>query len=70
VISDKVDTTRIVLVKSIKTHPLYKKRFVVKKKYYVHDAKNISKLGDVVSIRETTPISKTKRRLLIGIVTK
>ncbi|MEI8252166.1 MAG: 30S ribosomal protein S17 [bacterium] len=42
--SDKVDTTRVVLIRNVKTHPLYKKRFVVKKKYYAHDEKNESKL--------------------------
>ena len=40
VVSDKTDKTRTVLVKSVKMHPLYKKRFVVSKKYYIHDEKN------------------------------
>ncbi|MCX6822692.1 MAG: 30S ribosomal protein S17 [candidate division SR1 bacterium] len=69
VISDKVDTTRTVLVKTVKVHPLYKKRFVVRRKYYAHDEKNVSKLGDVVKIRETAPISKTKKWLLVEVVT-
>lgn len=68
-ISDKVDTTRTVLVKTVKVHPLYKKRFVVRRKYYAHDEKNVSKLGDVVKIRETAPISKTKKWLLVEVVT-
>lgn len=70
VVSDKVDTTRTVLVKTVKVHPLYKKRFVVRKKYYAHDEKNVSKLGDVVRIRETAPISKMKKWKLIEVVTK
>ncbi|HCB51839.1 TPA: 30S ribosomal protein S17 [Patescibacteria group bacterium] len=65
VISDKSNQTRVVLVKSVKVHPLYKKRFIVRKKYYAHDDKNISKLGDNVKIREAKPISKLKRWVVI-----
>ncbi len=70
VVSDKTDKTRVVLVKAVKTHPLYKKRFVVKKKYYAHDAENVSKLGDIVKIREMKPMSRTKRWLMLEIVKK
>jgi small subunit ribosomal protein S17 len=59
-----------VLVKAVKVHPLYKKRFVVRKKYYAHDAKNVSKVGDVVRIREMTPMSKTKKWLMVEVITK
>lgn len=65
VISDKTDKTRVVLVKSVKVHPLYKKRFIVRKKYYVHDEENVSKLGDKIKIREASPISKLKRWIFI-----
>jgi len=68
VVSDKVSSTRTVLVKSVKVHPLYKKRFIVRKKYYAHDPQNLSKLGDTVNIRETTPVSKTKKRLVVDVV--
>ena len=68
VVSDKVGSTRTVLVKSVKVHPLYKKRFIVRKKYYAHDPENVSKLGDTVNIRETTPVSKTKKRLVVDVV--
>jgi small subunit ribosomal protein S17 len=44
---------------------LYKKRFVVKKKYYAHDENNISKVGDTVKIRSTKPMSKLKRWLVV-----
>ena len=67
VISDKTSQTRIVLVKSVQMHPLYKKRFIVKKKYYVHDEANASKMGDTVRIRESKPISKLKRWVLIEV---
>jgi len=65
VISDKTDKTRIVLVKSVKVHPLYRKRFIVRKKYYVHDEQNVSKIWDVVKFRETKPVSKLKRWALV-----
>lgn len=68
VVGDKLSTTRTVLVKSVKTHPLYKKRFVVKKKYYIHDEKNESKIWDNVLFREVKPISKLKRWKLIKVL--
>lgn len=70
VISDKTSKTRIVLVKTVKTHPLYKKRFAVNKKYYVHDEGNVSHIGDKVRIRESRPLSKLKRRKLIEVVSQ
>ncbi len=68
VISDKTDKTRTVLVKTVKMHPLYKKRFIVKKRYYAHDENNISKLWNMVTIRECRPVSKLKKRKLIEVV--
>ncbi len=68
VISDKNNKSRTILVKSIKMHPLYKKRFVVKKKYYAHDENNSSKIWNMVKIRECTPISKLKKWNIIEIV--
>ena len=44
VVSDKTAKTRVIVVKNVKVHPIYKKRFVVKTKYYVHDEENQSKL--------------------------
>lgn len=70
VISDKLNTTRTVLVKVVKMHPLYKKRFVVRKKFYAHDANNSSKLWDIVKVREIKPISRTKRWNIVEIVSK
>ena len=68
VVSDKTDKTRTVLVKSVKMHPLYKKRFVVSKKYYIHDEKKESKIWDAIRFRECRPLSKNKRWKLIEIV--
>jgi small subunit ribosomal protein S17 len=49
-------------------HPIYKKRFVVSKKYYAHDENNSSKMGDLVKIRECKPLSKSKRWYFIEII--
>jgi len=68
VLSDKTNKTRVVLVKTVRMHPLYKKRFVVRKKYYVHDEENKSKIDDEVKIRECKPMSKMKRRKLIEVL--
>lgn len=70
VVSDKTDKTRTVLVKAVKMHPIYKKRFVVSKKYYIHDEKNESKVWDIVIFRECKPLSKSKRWNLVQIITK
>lgn len=68
VVWDKNDKFRTILVKNVKMHPLYKKRFVVSKKYYVHDEANVSKVGDTVKIRENKPISKLKKWILVEII--
>ena len=51
-------------------HPKYKKRFYVVKKYYIHDEANEAKMGDTIKIRETRPMSKTKRRKIVEVVKK
>ena len=61
VVSDKADKTITVLVETYKNHPLYKKRVKDSKKYAAHDEKNEAKIGDIVRIVETRPLSRTKR---------
>jgi small subunit ribosomal protein S17 len=61
VISDKVDKTVVITVNMRKTHPIYRKQYSVNTKFMAHDAKNQAKVGDVVSIIETRPISARKR---------
>jgi small subunit ribosomal protein S17 len=61
VVSDKMNKTVVVAVTTYKTHPKYKKRYRVTKKFYAHDEKEQYKIGDVVTIRETRPLSKLKR---------
>ena len=61
VVSDKMDKTRVVQVFKVTKHSKYEKavrRFV---KYKAHDEKNATKVGDVVRIMETRPLSKDKR---------
>ena len=61
VVSDKNDKTITVLVETYKKHPKYGKRVKSSKKYCAHDETNKAKVGDIVRIVETRPISKTKR---------
>jgi len=60
VVGDKTNKTVTVLVERRVMHPLYKKFIKRSKRYHAHDEDNRFKVGDVVRIRETRPISKTK----------
>ena len=68
VVSDTNNKTITVLVETYKKHPKYGKRVKYSKKYAVHDETNKAKVGDVVRIVETKPLSKTKRFYLAEIV--
>ncbi len=59
VVSAKMDKTIVVEVERTYMHPLYKKFLKTTKKYHAHDENNSAKVGDIVKIRETKPISKT-----------
>ena len=61
VVSDKSDKTVVVKVESVKKHPKYHKRYVVSRKYKVHDEKNEYKIGDKVTFVECRPLSRDKR---------
>ena len=67
VISNKSSKTIIVQVESYKKHPKYKKRVQFRSKYYAHDENEIAKVGDIVTIEECRPMSKTKRFRLISV---
>jgi len=56
-----MDKTVVVSVDVYKSHPKYKKRFKVTTKFYAHDENNSCKEWDVVTIKETRPLSKLKR---------
>ena len=70
VVSDSNNKTITVLVETYKKEPIYGKRVKSSKKYAVHDESNKAKVGDVVRIVETRPLSKTKRFYLKEIVKK
>lgn len=68
VVSDKMQKTIVVAVERHKKHPLYHKRVKVTKKYKAHDENNEAKIGDLVEIMETRPLSKEKRWRLVRII--
>lgn len=60
VLSNKMNQTATVLVERKVKHPVYGKYVRKSKKYHVHDEDNALQIGDMVQIKETRPISKTK----------
>ena len=65
VVSDKNDKTIVVRVERRFTHPVMKKTIRRTKKYHAHDAENKFKVGDLVSIVESAPVSKNKRWVVL-----
>ncbi|HEM61341.1 MAG TPA: 30S ribosomal protein S17 [Chloroflexi bacterium] len=61
VTSNKMDKTVVVAVERLGRHPLYKKVVKSQKKFKAHDAENACRIGDVVRIVESRPLSKEKR---------
>jgi small subunit ribosomal protein S17 len=61
VVSDKMDKTVVVSVDYLRRHPLYRKTIRRTSKFKAHDEHNRCKVGDLVLIEETRPLSKTKR---------
>lgn len=70
VVSDKCDKTITVMIETYRKHPLYGKRVKYSKKFTAHDENNEAKMGDIVEIMETRPLSATKRFRLVKIVEK
>ena len=70
VVSNAMDKTVVVAVETPRRHPLYKKTIRRAVKYKAHDEKNQCRLGDMVSIIETRPLSKDKRWRVAEILTK
>jgi small subunit ribosomal protein S17 len=70
VVSDKMDKTVVVAVETRKVHPLYKKAIRVTKKYKAHDENNACKIGDIVKISETRPLSKEKHWRVTEVISK
>ena len=68
VVSDKMDKSIVVLIERQVQHPLYGKLIRRSTKLHAHDENNTAKVGDVVTIKESRPISKTKSWTLVEVV--
>jgi small subunit ribosomal protein S17 len=68
VVSDRGDKTVVVRVDRRIQHPLYHKAMVRSKKFHAHDETNEFRVGDVVRIQETRPLSRLKRWRVIELV--
>jgi len=67
VIANNNDKTICVVLNGYKKHSKYLKRVQTRAKYYAHDEKNEAKVGDIVTIEESRPMSKLKRFVLVSI---
>ena len=70
VVSDKMDKTVVVAIKTKVRHPLYGKMVNRTTKFKAHDENNACGIGDTVKIMETRPLSKDKRWRVVEIVEK
>jgi len=70
VVSDVQDKTVVVRVERRVMHPVYKKYIMRSKKYAAHDEQNVFKVGDLVRIEESRPISKNKRFVVLAVESK
>ena len=68
VVSTKMQKTIVVEVEMRKAHAKYKRIIRSSRKFYAHDEQNTARVGDMVRIRETRPLSKLKRWNLEEIV--
>jgi small subunit ribosomal protein S17 len=67
---DKADKTIVVVIERRVRHPLYGKEIRVSKKVHAHDEENRAKVGDVVRVMETRPLSRLKRWRLVDIISE
>ncbi len=70
VTSDKMDKTITVEVNRRVKHPLYEKYISRRTRVHAHDENNDAKVGDIVQVTETRPLSKQKRFRLTKVVTR
>jgi small subunit ribosomal protein S17 len=68
VVSTKMQKTIVVEVEMRNTHPKYKRVIKLSKKFYAHDEQNTARVGDVVRIKESRPLSKLKRWTLEEVI--
>ena len=70
VVSNKMDKTITVAVERFVKHPIYGKFIKRSTKLHAHDESNVCNKGDVVTIRECRPLSKSKTWTLVDVVEK
>jgi small subunit ribosomal protein S17 len=70
VVSNKMDKTIVVRIERQIKHSLYKKFIKLSSKVHAHDSANECNIGDIVKVKETKPMSKTKTWELVEVVTK
>jgi small subunit ribosomal protein S17 len=70
VVKNKMDKSILVAIERKVAHPIYKKYFKKTTKLMAHDENNECRIGDVVKIMETRPLSKNKKWRLIEVVEK
>ncbi|MCC2607975.1 30S ribosomal protein S17 [Planctobacterium marinum] len=70
VVSNKMDKTITVAVERRVKHPIYGKFIKRTTKLHAHDESNACQMGDVVTLRECRPLSKSKNWMLVDIVSK
>ena len=70
VVSDKMEKSMVVRVNRQVKHPRYKKTVKRSKRFMVHDEDNQCRIGDIVKIAETRPLSKRKRWRILEILRK
>ena len=70
VVSDKMDKTIVVEIRTRVKHPLYGKIMNRTKRFKAHDEENQGGIGDTVLVMETRPLSKDKRWRLVKIIEK
>jgi small subunit ribosomal protein S17 len=68
VVSDKMDKTIVVMIERSVKHPKYGKIIKRRSKLHAHDEKQICQIGNVVKIRESRPLSKTKSWVLVEVI--
>ena len=66
IVSNKMEKTVVVLVKRLKVHPKYKKRYTVSMKYKCHNEAGQYNIGDIVIVKQCRPMSKDKRHIVVG----
>jgi small subunit ribosomal protein S17 len=70
VVSSKMDKTVVVAIERRMAHPVYKKVITRTTKLFAHDEENRSRVGDLVKIMETRPLSRNKRWRLVEVLEK